>query len=106
MSGGAVIKRTFNDGKFEIFDDGDPTKRLDFEVSEISAGTTRTITMPDEDVDLGDMVQISGTLTDYAVVCGDGGTRGVQSVSGLGTSGQVLTSNGAGAYDRDWETTA
>ena len=97
MSGGAVIKRTFNDGKFEIFDDADPTKRLDFEVSEISPGTTRTITMPDEDVDLGDMVQISGTLTDYAVVCGDGGGRSVQSVAGVGTSGQVLTSQGSGA---------
>lgn len=42
-------------------------------------------------------VSASSTLTDYAVVCGDGGTRGTQSIAGVGTSGQVLTSNGAGA---------
>lgn len=38
------------------------------------------------------------TLTAYAVMCGGTtGTGAVQSVAGLGTSGQVLTSNGAGA---------
>lgn len=38
------------------------------------------------------------TLTAYAVMCGGTtGTGAVQSVSGVGTSGQVLTSNGAAA---------
>lgn len=38
------------------------------------------------------------SATDYAVICGGTGSGGPhQSVSGLGTSGQVLTSNGAGA---------
>ncbi len=35
-------------------------------------------------------------MTQYAVVCGDANNK-IQNVSGLGTSGQVLTSNGNGA---------
>lgn len=38
------------------------------------------------------------SLTAYAVICGGTtGTGAVQSIAGVGTSGQVLTSNGAGA---------
>lgn len=38
------------------------------------------------------------SLTAYAVICGGTTTTGpVQSIAGVGTSGQVLTSNGAGA---------
>lgn len=40
----------------------------------------------------------NSSLTAYSVMCGGTTTTGnVQSVSGLGSSGQVLTSNGAGA---------
>ena len=43
------------------------------------------------------------SLTAYAVICGGTTSTGaVQSVSGVGTSGQVLTSNGAGALPT-WE---
>jgi len=42
-------------------------------------------------------VSSSSALTDYTVICGDGGSRGVQSIAGVGTSGQVLISNGAGS---------
>ncbi len=41
------------DTEFRITDDGDATKKIAFEASAITTGTTRTITMPDEDVDLG-----------------------------------------------------
>ena len=36
------------------------------------------------------------SLTDNAVVVGDGGTDGVKSLVALGTAGDVLTSNGPG----------
>lgn len=41
------------DNVFRIVDDGDATKQLAFEVSAIAASTTRTITMPNSNVDLG-----------------------------------------------------
>ena len=43
----------FADDVFRIQDNGDATKELAFEVSSITTGTTRTITVPDENVDLG-----------------------------------------------------
>ncbi len=44
------------------------------------------------------------SLTDHAVLLGNG-TSPIETVSGLGTSGQVLTSNGTGA-DPTWEDAA
>lgn len=41
-------------------------------------------------------VTAASNLTDDAVVVGDGGAKGVKTLASLGTSGQVLTSNGAG----------
>ena len=43
----------FSDSDFRISDNGDVSKKLAFEVSAISGSTTRTITMPDANVDLG-----------------------------------------------------
>lgn len=43
----------FEDSLFRIFDNGDTTKKLAFEVSAISTATTRTITMPDQNINLG-----------------------------------------------------
>ena len=43
----------FSDATFRIQDNADATKQLAFEVSGIATGTTRTITMPDANVDLG-----------------------------------------------------
>lgn len=42
-------------------------------------------------------ISSSGALTQYAVVLGGGAGAAPNSVSGVGTSGQILTSNGAGA---------
>lgn len=36
------------DTVFELFDDGDNTKKLDFELSGLTTGTTRTLTVPDK----------------------------------------------------------
>lgn len=43
----------FNDSTFRIYDNGDNTKRIAFEASGIATATTRTITMPDANVNLG-----------------------------------------------------
>lgn len=40
---------TFADNAFAVYDDGDPTKQLDFQVSGVTTGTTRTLTIPDKD---------------------------------------------------------
>jgi hypothetical protein len=51
--GGAVPTTTeFSDDVFKIFDNTDPTKEIKFQASNITASTTRTITMADADVDL------------------------------------------------------
>lgn len=46
---------SFADDIFEIVDNADATRKMMFQVSAISASTIRTITMPDEDVDLADV---------------------------------------------------
>lgn len=47
------------DDVFRVVGSGDATKKLAFEVDGITTGTVRTVTMPDEDVDLGDMAKES-----------------------------------------------
>ncbi len=43
----------FVDNSFRINDEGDHTKEIAFQASGVATATTRTITMPDADVDLG-----------------------------------------------------
>lgn len=45
----------FSDAMFRVYDDGDATKELAFEVSGIATATTRTITMPDANINLADV---------------------------------------------------
>lgn len=45
----------FRDTEWRVFDDLDNTKKVAFQVSEITTATTRTITMPDANVDLADV---------------------------------------------------
>lgn len=54
------------DGVFRIQNTADNTKEVDFDVSAVSTGTKRTITMPDSDVDLGAIGSgySGGTYTD------------------------------------------
>ena len=54
---------TFIDNVFRIQDDGDNTKQIAFEASGIATGNIRTITMPDADVDLGNLGGGGGNLT-------------------------------------------
>lgn len=48
-----ITNGVFSDSTFRIQDNGNATKQLAFEVSGIATGETRTITMPNADVDLG-----------------------------------------------------
>jgi hypothetical protein len=48
-----ISSNTYSDSLFRIQDNDDATKQLAFEVSGVAAGTPRTITMPNADVDLG-----------------------------------------------------
>lgn len=54
VGGGSGLSQTeFADNSFAVFDDGDPTKVINLQAASITTGNTRTITMADEDVDLG-----------------------------------------------------
>jgi len=68
-------KDRIRDNELEIVASGDATKKLVFDASAIATATTRTITMPDSDVDLSD-VALSAvttiTTTPYDVLVGDG----------------------------------
>lgn len=61
----SAVGGTYADNVFAIQDNGDATKQIAFQASGITTGTTRTITMPNSDVNLGALTdaQVSDTLT-------------------------------------------
>ncbi len=54
--GGSTVTNEYSDDLFRIFDNTDVTKKLAFEVSPVTTGQTRTITVPDRNLDLDDPV--------------------------------------------------
>ena len=54
IAGGGTVAITveFADSLFRLFDDGDPTKKMSFQVSGVTAGQTRVMTVPDSDITL------------------------------------------------------
>lgn len=66
----------FADDVFRIQDNGDATKEIAFEASAITTSTVRTITMPDADVDLGDVAANTSDIADLRTTQGtsDGDT--------------------------------
>lgn len=56
---------TFSDSAFRLQDNNDVTKQIAFEASAIATGQTKTITMPNADVNLGNLVatNVSQTFT-------------------------------------------
>jgi Coiled stalk of trimeric autotransporter adhesin len=50
-----VGSTSFDDSVFSIYDNGDATKIIRFQASGIATSTIRTITMPDSNVDLGNL---------------------------------------------------
>lgn len=59
----------FSDSNFNIYNNADNTKKLQFDVSAISTGTTRTISVIDSDLTLDDMAGQNSSSVDI-----DGGT--------------------------------
>lgn len=56
------VSSEFSDALFRITDDVDGTKKVAIEASNVATGTTRTITMPDTDVDLADIAANTAAL--------------------------------------------
>lgn len=55
VGGGTLaITTEFSDNAFKLFDEGDPTKELAFQLSSIAASTIRVVTAPDKDLTLID----------------------------------------------------
>ena len=82
----------FLDSVFRIQDQADVTKEIAFQASGLATSTTRTITMPDADVNLG-ALQAQGAVLD------DLNTTGANSADG-----EILVGTGAGALA--WESGA
>jgi len=59
------VSSEFIDSTFRIIDETDDSKKIAFVANSVSTLTTRTITMPDENVDLGN---ISALITDLSAV--------------------------------------
>lgn len=69
----------FNDENFQIYDGADPTKTLMFQLSGISAGTTRTLTAPDAS---GTIALVGAAPTAHAASHENGGSDEIN-VAGL-----------------------
>lgn len=89
--GGTSGGSEFSDNVFRIQNVLDGTKQIAFGASGITTGTTRTITMPDADVDLGDVGPPEGTA-----VLSTGEAGGVKFLreDGDGTSSWQVPSGG------------
>ena len=72
------------DGNFRIGDSADLTKRIAFEASGITAGQTRTITMPDRAVSLANVGAVKQTVV-------TGGAAGSHTVAGITTADSILS---------------
>lgn len=80
---GAInITPDFSDSAFRVHDNGDSTKKMAFEVSAITTATTRTVTMPDANVNLG--------LIDTAIQSSEKGAN--NGVATLDSGGKVPVS--------------
>jgi len=79
----------FDDSTFRISDDGDDTKKIAFQAAGITTGTVRTITMPDTDVDLGDIATNSTDIGNLQSALGSSGAD-------MGSyTGNVLSASGS-----------
>jgi hypothetical protein len=88
--GASGVTTEFADNAFHLFDEGDVTKEMDFQLSAITAGNTRTITAPDADLDLGLAVTAaaaSGAANTVQVSAG--ADRTMRDAAGLGIFGHA-----------------
>jgi len=106
----AVVSPTvFSDSAFRIQDNDDATKQLAFEVSGVAASTARTITMPNANINLGNLSSVattdSNTLsgTRCRIVGGSGNNvSGTDNVL-INCTGVILsTSTSTTMIDSEW----
>jgi hypothetical protein len=62
-----ILPDVFNDANFLLYDNGDSSKNLAFELSGITTGTTRTLTVPDANGTIALTSQLGGGTKTYAV---------------------------------------
>jgi hypothetical protein len=60
----------FSDDTFRISNEVDSSKKIAFDASSVDVSATRTITMPDADVDLGDIAENSADISDLVALSG------------------------------------
>ena len=72
LAASLVSGKSFLDSGFAIVDEGDTSKVLDFEVSGLTTGTTRTLTIPDKDLDLGSLDDSVTKTVSFDVIAIDG----------------------------------
>jgi hypothetical protein len=94
VGGVGGVDTEFSDNAFKLFNVTDNTKVLDFQLSGLTTATTRTITMADADVDLGEMVSAAAALTANALVIGDG-ARGLTATTIAVDGSQNITNVGS-----------
>jgi len=103
---GSAGSSTPADNVFRIQDNGDATKQIAFEASTISSGATRTVTMPDEDVTLGEggvVSTVGKVFSNYNTISANVSTTTVSTenqflmgtISVTGTAVWTIAGNGA-----------
>lgn len=80
-------QQEFNDAVFKLFDSADATKKIAFQLSGITTGNTRTITVPDE----------SFTLIDWTSTDQNFSTSGTGLIGGVCDLAADVTGQGVGA---------
>jgi len=91
----------FADDTFYIYDNGDNSKKIAFQASGITGSTTRTITMPDADVDLTDVSTATSSNTNSAIVKRDGSGNFSATTITAALSGNASTATALAANPSD-----
>ena len=97
--GGNATVNEFIDSAFRIEDDGDSTKLLAFEVSGVTTGTTRTLTVPDASGTIALTAETGGGTNQTSYTKGDilysDATNSLEKLA-IGTSDQILAVSASG----------
>jgi hypothetical protein len=92
-SGTASITTEFADSQFKLFDEGDPTREVAFQLSGIAESTTRTLTVQDADGTLALTSDLHDAVTIHADAAHALSTQELQAV--LAANGQTGHMSGA-----------